>query len=77
MTLYVVHAPQAGFLPQATFQTPPRDGHPCCSANGCYCQAIIHAKRTIHPWTSPWYSALRVNKKSNFYNMVVSQKLTI
>ena len=30
-------------------QIPPRDGHPCCSANGCYCQAITHARRTRYP----------------------------
>jgi len=29
MALYVVRIPQAGVLPQATFQIPPRDGHPC------------------------------------------------
>jgi len=29
MALYVVRVPQARALPQATFQIPPYDGHPC------------------------------------------------
>jgi len=57
MAFYVIRVPQAGVLPQATFQIPPHDGHPClklmvATANPIayfHCQAIIHAGRTRYP----------------------------
>jgi len=44
-------------------QISPHDGHPCCSANGCYAPthsrlslpAIIHARRTRYTRASPWH----------------------
>ena len=66
MAFYVIRVPQAGVLPQATFQIPPHDGHPCLKLMVAtlnpiadfHCQAIIYASRNIHPRANPWYSAL-------------------